>query len=183
MNIQIIRSGRKSISIEITRELNVLVRAPFYVNDRRIAEFIKEKSAWIEKHREIMKNKVEQSIDIPKLSAAEINELAVKARETIPERVEFFASVIGVDYGKITIRSQVSRWGSCSEKGNLNFNCLLMLAPAAVADYVIVHELCHRKEMNHSAKFWSEVKKVLPGYETQKAWLKKNGSALIERLE
>ena len=89
---------------------------------------------------------------------------------------------MGVSYGRITIRCQKTRWGSCSAKGNLNFNCLLMLAPPEVADYVVVHELCHRKHMNHGAAFWSEVARILPDYARHRAWLKENGSRLLARL-
>ncbi|MDY3888895.1 MAG: M48 family metallopeptidase, partial [Agathobacter sp.] len=88
--------------------------------------------------------------------------------EYIPKRVAYFADIMGVDYGRITIRMQKTRWGSCSSKGNLNFNCLLMLAPPEVIDYVVVHELCHRKEMNHSKAFWREVERVLPDYRSRK---------------
>ena len=73
-------------------------------------------------------------------------------------------------------------WGSCSGKGNLNFNCLLMLAPPAVQDYVVVHELCHRKEMNHSPAFWAEVAGVLPDYASHRRWLRENGNGLIAAL-
>ena len=109
--------------------------------------------------------------------------LARQARQTIPERVAHFAPLVGVTYGRITIRSQHTLWGSCSSKGNLNFNCLLMLTPPEVLDYVVVHELCHRKEMNHSARFWAEVGRVIPDYEIQRKWLRENGTALISRLE
>jgi predicted metal-dependent hydrolase len=86
---------------------------------------------------------------------------------------------VGVDYRRITIRSQKTRWGSCSSSGNLNFNCLLLLAPPEVLDYVVVHELCHRKEMNHSPRFWAEVGRVLPDYKKRNKWLKENGSRLM----
>ena len=89
-----------------------------------------------------------------------------------------YADIIGVDYGRITIRMQKSRWGSCSSKGNLNFNCLLMNAPDEITDYVIVHELCHRKEMNHSPKFWAHVEAVLPDYKERRKWLKDHGNEL-----
>ena len=83
--------------------------------------------------------------------------LADQAVKTIPERVRYYAPLIGVTYGKITIRNQRTRWGSCSSKGNLNFNCLLMLAPPEALDSVVVYELCHRKEMNHSKMKWNQL--------------------------
>ena len=100
----------------------------------------------------------------------------------IPDRVRHYADLIGVSYGRITIRNQKSKWGSCSAKGNLNFNCLLMLCPSEVLDYVVIHELCHRKEMNHSPKFWAEVEKYVPDHKTQRKWLKDEGSKLIARI-
>ncbi len=90
----------------------------------------------------------------------------------IPARVKEYAEIIGVSYGRITIRNQKTRWGSCSSKGNLNFNCQLMRLPEELRDYVIIHELCHRKEMNHSAKFWSEVEKYCPDYKALRKKLK-----------
>ena len=86
---------------------------------------------------------------------------------------------MGVTYGKITIRHQKTRWGSCSGTGNLNFNCLLMLVPEQVLDYVVVHELCHRKEMNHSPRFWKEVEAIFPEYREARKWLKDHGGSLI----
>ena len=105
-----------------------------------------------------------------------------QAAATLPERVRFFAQQMGLSYGRITIRSQRTRWGSCSAKGNLNFNCLLMLMPQEVRDYVVLHELCHRKEMNHSTAFWAEVEAVCPDYRVHRKWLKDNGVSLIARL-
>ncbi|MGI6527552.1 MAG: M48 family metallopeptidase [Caldicoprobacterales bacterium] len=186
VSIEIIRSGRKTIAMEITRDLRVLVRAPFCVPDSDIERFIKDKASWLDKHLELAKKKIkmieQQEKAAAKLTTEEIQQLADKALKVIPERAAYYAPVVGVKYGKISIRNQKTRWGSCSSKGNLNFNCLLMLTPPDVIDYVVVHELCHLKEPNHSARFWSEVARVLPDYNSSKEWLKINGSGLIQRL-
>lgn len=180
--IQVIRSARKSISLEIRPDLQILVRAPHRMTDREIRRFLADKSGWLEKHlaeavrrREELENRPVE----PKRTAEELRALAAEAAQVIPERVRYFAPIVGVDYGRITIRHQKTRWGSCSGKGNLNFNCLLMKTPPEVVDYVVVHELCHRKEMNHSPKFWAEVGRVLPEYKRARSWLKQNGSAII----
>ncbi|HHY82589.1 MAG TPA: M48 family metallopeptidase [Clostridiales bacterium] len=186
INIEIIRSSRRTIAMEITRDLRVLVRAPFRMPDSDVQRFIKDKSSWLYKHLELAKKKIEmyeqQEKTAAKLTREEISQLADKALRVIPERAAFYAPAVGVKFGKITIRNQKTRWGSCSSKGNLNFNCLLMLAPPEVIDYVVVHELCHIKELNHSARFWSEVERVLPDYKEPKEWLKKNGNGLIQRM-
>ncbi len=118
---------------------------------------------------------------VRKLTPDEIEQLRREAKKVIPGRVAFYAKQMGVSYNRISIRHQKTRWGSCSELRNLNFNCLLMLAPAEVLDYVVVHELCHLKEMNHSASFWKEVERVLPNYRKPQKWLKENGPALMAR--
>lgn len=119
---------------------------------------------------------------VEKLTMEAMHKLANKALEIIPSRAAYFAQLVGVTYGRITICNQKSRWESCSGNGNLNFNCLLMLVPTEVLDYVIVHELCHRKEVNHSQKFWAEVENILPDYRKQKLWLKEHGDEIMMRM-
>ncbi len=178
LSYQIIRSSRRTIGIQITPDGLVLVRCPNRMRADDIRRFVESKSDWIGKHLA----EVEARPQLPIFTQKEIETLARQAVQVIPERVAYFAPKVGVTFGKITIRNQRTRWGSCSSQGNLNFNCLLMLAPPQVADYVVVHELCHRKEMNHSQKFWQEVEKVLPDYRIQRNWLKEHGSELIARL-
>jgi predicted metal-dependent hydrolase len=101
----------------------------------------------------------------------------------IPERAAHYAALMGVTYGRITIRAQKTRWGSCSSKGNLSFNCLLMLAPPEVLDSVVVHELCHLRVMNHSERFYAEVLRVFPEYREKHGWLKDNGDMLLAMLD
>lgn len=100
------------------------------------------------------------------------NWLRLKAKNYIPLRTEFLALENGFKYNKITIRGQKTRWGSCSRRGNLSFNFMLMQFPESVIDYVLVHELCHLKEMNHSEKFWSLVQTIIPNYKELRGKLK-----------
>ena len=181
MKVTVIRSNRKTVAIQVNSDLSVTVRAPRSVSEKDIEEILKKKEAWISKHIEKIKETKERFEAEPteKLTREKVIALADEALKVIPERVEYFAKVIGVTYGKITVRNQKTRWGSCSSKGNLNFNCLLMLAPPEVLDYVVVHELCHRKQMNHSRAFWLEVEKVLPNYKEVRKWLKEEGSQMI----
>lgn len=181
MKVTVIRSNRKTVAIQVNSDLSVTVRAPRSASEKDIEEILKKKEAWISKHIEKIKKTKERLEAEPteKLTREKVIALAEEALKVIPARVEYFAKVIEVTYGKITIRNQKTRWGSCSSKGNLNFNCLLMLAPPEVLDYVVVHELCHRKQMNHSKAFWSEVEKVLPDYKEARKWLKEEGSQMI----
>lgn len=110
----------------------------------------------------------------------EITELTSKAKEELPAVVKKYASLMGVTYNRITIRHQKTRWGSCTKTGNLSFNCLIMKMPETVRDYVIIHELAHRKELNHSTKFWTIVAEYCPWYKEAKQWLKNNGQSLME---
>ncbi len=182
MEVEVIRSSRKTISLEIIPGGGLRVRAPYRMTQRQIVAFVEEKRDWIEKHRKIAAERQARKEQAERLTPEELRALADQALKVLPSRAAFFALMVGVDYGRITIRNQRTRWGSCSSKGNLNFNCLLMLAPPEIQDYVVVHELCHRKEMNHSARFWAEVGKVLPDYREREKWLKNNGPILMARM-
>ena len=175
ISYRIVRSNRKTIAIQIAPAGEILVRCPNRMRDAEVRRFVESKRWWIEKQRQRMPPQ-------PPLTEAERQRLILQAKATLPVTVARFAAAMGVTYGRITVRSQRSRWGSCSGRGNLNFNCLLMLVPEQVRDYVVVHELCHRKEMNHSAVFWAEVEKVLPDYRQHRRWLKEHGNGLIARL-
>jgi len=175
ISYQIIRSSRKTMSLEIKADGSVVVRAPLRLSEAKIQKFVEEKQEWILKNLEKIQKRDAQKENVQKLSALERQHLQNKACVVIPRRVAYYAEKLGVSYGKITLRQQKTRWGSCSSEKNLNFNWKLILAPPEVLDYVVVHELCHLKEMNHSKAFWDEVGKVMPEYETYKLWLKENG--------
>ena len=182
LEVQIVWSRRKTLALEIRPDTSLLVRAPFAVSEAQIRKFLMDHENWIRKHLSDAKRKAARQEPAEKLSMDEIRSLADQALRVIPERAAYYAPLIGVTYGKITIRNQRSRWGSCSSKGNLNFNCLLMLAPLEVVDSVVVHELCHRKEMNHSERFYKEVYRVFPEYDKWNRWLKENGAAIMRRM-
>ena len=181
--VKVIRSRRKTISLQITPEGQVLLRSPYGVSKEELQRFVDEKRDWLNKNLQKVQQRQQEVSHAGSLSPEEIRALADRAKDIIPQRVAHFAPLVGVTYGRITIRNQRTRWGSCSGKGNLNFNCLLMLAPPEVLDYVVVHELCHRKEMNHSPRFWAEVARVLPDYQQRRRWLKEHGGALVQRME
>lgn len=178
----LIRSRRKTLAVEIKSDGQIIVRAPYRMPKKEIDRFVLEKADWIEKHLNTVKKRQAARPQTKRLTSDEIRELADKALIDIPERVRHYAPYVGVSYGRITIRNQKTRWGSCSAKGNLNFNCLLMLAPPEVRDYVVVHELCHRLEMNHSSRFWAHVEKVLPNYRIHMKWLKDHGAEIMMRM-
>lgn len=181
----LIRTSRKTIAIQITLDGDVTVRAPRDCDKAEIDDLIRDRREWIEEKVEefLAQKKVREKRQqqFPEITPESEKEFRRLAKEKIRSRVAFFSERIGVDYGKITIKDTKSRWGSCSYQGNLNFCWRLVLAPEEVLDYIVVHELCHRLEMNHSARFWAEVGRVLPEYEKSKAWLKENGLALLER--
>ena len=163
-DMEIIRSRRKTLGLEITRDGRVVVRAPFGVSEEQIGKFVASKQGWLEKHLADFA----RAEPLPPLTSEEIRALAEAALEDIPRRVEKFAPLAGVSVGRITIRNQVSRWGSCSAKGNLNFNYQLYYLPEELLDYVVVHELCHLKYMNHSKEFWKMVSNYMPDWKERK---------------
>ena len=182
MKTEIRRSSRRTVSLQIRADGSVLVRAPQRMTDAQVEQFLREHEEWIRVHQVQVLEQKEQAEEAGRLTDAQIRELADQALKVIPERVRYYAPLVGVTYGRITIRNQKTRWGSCSAKGNLNFNCLLMLMPEEILDYVVVHELAHRVEMNHSPAFWQIVESVLPDYRERRKWLKENGGSYIRRM-
>ena len=179
--ISIIRSSRKTLSIQL-KNGEIIARAPLRMKDKDIYSFIESKKSWIEKNLAKIEEREKANSNAEAFTQEEIKALAEKAKTIIPERVKYYAPMIGVTYNRITIRCQRTRWGSCSSKGNLNFNCLLALFPLEIIDSVVVHELCHRKHMNHSPQFYAEIEKVFPEYKRCNKWLKDNGGVYMARL-
>lgn len=177
MQYRIIKSDRKTVALQI-KNGELIVRAPHAMTREEIASFVARHEDWIRKKLAAMQKKPSG----PPITKEGIALLTKRAHEIIPPRVRHYASLIGVDYNRIAIRHQKTKWGSCSGKKNLNFNCLLLLTPTEVMDSVIIHELCHLKYMNHSKEFYNEVLRVCPNYKICNRWLKKNGGDIIRRM-
>lgn len=172
---ELIRSDRKTVALQVKTDGSVIVRAPIRLAKYRIAKFVKDHEAWILAQQKKLE-KYRESMHV--ITDDERQEGILKAKKLFPERTAYFAKRMGVTYNRITIREQKTRWGSCSAAGNLNFNWKLVLMQPELLDYVVVHELAHRREMNHSERFWAVVEKELPDYRERREKLKNMGKQL-----
>ena len=170
IEVQIIRSSRRSMGLQVKPDGTVCARAPMQVPDHTVREFIEGHVDWILKKRKLVLSRDDRPdlIYLPEVTEESDRE---RIRTFIEEKVAHYASVMGVSYGRITMRNQKTRWGSCSSEGNLNFNCRLLFVPDRIVDYVVIHELAHRRFMNHSKAFWTEVEKYMPDYRQQRKML------------
>ncbi len=213
MNYQLIRSKRKTLSLQINNNAELVVRAPNRLSVEKIEQFIDKKHDWINKKSEsIQSKKIQKTSYIegekflylgnryplninsknPKKLAFNGNTFSLHSggkeeflawykaafKKIALPRLEYYAKNHKFNYNQVRLKSQKTLWGSCSGSNNINLNYLLICAPIAVVDYVIVHELCHTVHKNHSKDFWSLVEKILPNYKTNKSWLKDNGYKL-----
>ena len=175
---------RKSIQISVIPDdpPYVFVKAPIKSSKAIVLKELRTHDKWIRKRLMEVERNLQEAHDQGILSDMELSVLRKEAKEYIPKRVAYYAEKMGVTYNRIYIRTQNTRWGSCSAKGNLNFNCLLMLMPFEVIDSVVVHELAHRIHMNHSKAFYDVVYTYFPDYQKQNTWLKKHGKAILLRI-
>lgn len=169
ISYEIIRSRRRTLALQVTREGRVVVRAPLRYPAGRIETFVRQHEDWLQ--RKLTEQKEHKSA-LPLPAPEEEYAYREQARRVLTEKTAYYAKQMGVTYGRISIRGQKTRWGSCSAKGNLNYNWKLMLCPEEVQDYVVVHELAHRREMNHSKAFYRIVEEILPDYRERMRWLK-----------
>ena len=165
MTLRVIRSARKTIGLQVKEDGEVLLRIPNRLSARALQDFLNREQSWIWQKAEQMQSRIKQreatgATPVGQLSREELE----KIKEKIGSRVRYYSKIMGVTVGRITIRNQKTRWGSCSSKGNLNFNYQLYYLPEELLDYVVIHELAHRRHMNHSADFWAEVEKYCPDY-------------------
>lgn len=165
----IIHSKRKTMALQITRDGRVVVRCPMRMPDCKAREFAESHKEWIEANYKKVQERISSK---PVFTEQQIKAYRKQARKVLTEKTMQWAEKMGVDYGRIAIRQQATRWGSCSVKGNLNYNWKLILLPEELQDYVVVHELAHRTEMNHSPRFWRIVEREIPDYLSRRRQLR-----------
>jgi predicted metal-dependent hydrolase len=156
--------------IEIRAGGPPLVVVPRGTSRTEVARIVELRRGWIE--RQLQRRAPALGLDRIRLGAPEGRR---QARARVTDVAEREAVRLGVTYERIAIRDQRTRWGSCSTRGTLSFNWRLVLAPPAVLEYVVVHELCHLREPSHSPRFWALVEAARPGFETERAWLRRHG--------
>ena len=169
MNYEIIRSKRRTVSLQVKLDGRIVVRAPLHTSEKAINDFVIKHADWIKKKQDLVKA-VQDTEDFDE---NEVKELKARLKEIITPILEHYSEKMGVSYDKFSINSAKSRLGSCSSKKTLNFSYRLMLYPYEAIEYVCVHELAHLREMNHSKKFWAIVEAYLPDYKARKKLLKR----------
>lgn len=168
-NYTIIYSKRKTIGLEITKDIKILVRAPMRTSKRDIEQMVQKHTHWIESHLEKQKLRAKAR---PEPCKEEQETLRKQAKEIIPSKVAFYSKRMGFEPTGITITSAEKRFGSCSPKNRLSFSWRLMRYPDAAIDYVVVHELAHIPHKNHGKAFYALIESYLPDYKARKKLLK-----------
>ena len=179
---EVVYSRRKTCAVSISAEGKITLRLPLRTSESQIRRLLVDKQHWIITHYlEAIKRTASRPVsDLTDAQRTALEKRYIAAaKDYFPKRAAYFAPITGGIYQRITIRDQKTRWGSCSAKGTLSFNWRLMLAPPAVLDYVVVHELCHLTHMNHSNAFWELVESDCPDYRAHRKWLKEHGQELI----
>lgn len=171
LEYELVRSTRKTLALYVRRDGRVEVRAPYRTSKAYIDRFVLEKRDWIESTQ----NKLSARQTTKKtilLTSKEETQYKKQAKEYLQQKCQYFCQIMGLKHGEIKINSAKTRWGSCNRKGNINFTYRLLFVPEDVIDYVVVHELAHLKEMNHSAEFWSVVGQTMPDYKARRKKLR-----------
>ncbi len=168
MEYTLIRSKRKTLALQITREAQIVVRAPARLPKPEIERFLNSRRGWIEENLSRQQHRQET---YPEPTEAERAELIARARLDLPERVERWSAVMGLVPAGIKVTSARSRFGSCSGKDSLCFAWRLMQYPEAAIDYVVVHELAHIRHKNHGPDFYALIESVLPDWKERRALL------------
>ncbi|MDR2515016.1 MAG: M48 family metallopeptidase [Christensenellaceae bacterium] len=169
LRFSLIRSRRKTLAMQLSREGELVVRAPLRLALAEIERFVAAHEAWAQKQLRLRQERLEKR---PEPTQAEIEALKRQARELLPPRVAFFSAQMGLFPSAIRINAARARFGSCSAKNSLNFSCFLLRYPQAAIDYVVVHELAHIAHKNHGREFYALIASILPDYQARRALLR-----------
>ena len=167
---ELIRSRRRTLALEITRDCRVLVRAPLRLSQAKIDAFVESHTVWIQAHLEQQRQRMASAPPPP--TEADITALKAKARAILPGKVAYWSEKMGIRPTGLKITAARKRYGSCSGKNSLCFSCFLMDCPEEAIDLVVVHELCHIREKNHGPRFYALLGQYLPDYKERKKLLR-----------
>lgn len=168
MDYTLIYSDRRTVSISVKGGV-LTVRAPRKMPRDIIEKFLSKHLDWIKKHLNEAQLHAEK---FDNLTDEEILRLKKEARVYLRAKTEYYSEIMGLKCGRITITSAKTRFGSCSSQGNISYSYKLMLCPEEAREYVVVHELAHLVEMNHSKRFYAIIEKVLPDYKERRRMLR-----------
>lgn len=168
MEIKVIKSKRKTISLSVDDNLNAVVKAPYGVSTEKINDFVESNREWLMKATERKKAQLERT----NLTEDEIINLIHLAKDVIPKRVEYYSEIMNLCPTGLRITKAKKRFGSCNGKNSLCFSCFLMKYPMEAVDYVVVHELAHIKHHNHSKDFYNLINHYMPDYKQREKLLK-----------
>ena len=166
---ELIRSSRRTLALEITRDGRVLVRAPMRLAQKRIDDFVAQHAEWIETHLAVQRQRRENH---PEPTPAQREELIRKAKTILPQKIAYYGGIMELCPTGLTITGAEKRFGSCSAKNRICFSWRLMQYPEEAIDYVVVHELAHIRHKDHSKAFYACVEEVLPDWRERRKLLK-----------
>ena len=176
------RSSRKTVGLKIKNSRNITLTFPRHFTDSDIEDFLVKRRSWIDHYVQKTRMRELETGALPMLTYEELAKLGDDTLSLLMPLLDEYIPLLRVRVNRVTVKAQRTRWGSCSVRGNLNFNCLLALTPDYVQRYIVVHELCHLLNMNHSPAYWAEVARIMPDYEMAEAWIKAEGWKLFKRL-
>ena len=165
---EIVRSHRRTVALEITRECRILIRAPIRMSAGDIDAFARAHEDWV--NRSLLRQQARRAL-APPPTAEEVAALKARAREVLPPKVALYSRKMGLVPVGVRITSARTRYGSCSGRNRLCFSCFLMNAPDAAVDLVVVHELCHIRYKNHGPQFYALLASVFPDHRQRKKLL------------
>ncbi len=171
LEYELVRSKRKTLALYVRRDGRIEVRAPLRTSRAYIDDFVLKKRDWIDSTRNKLQAR-QTAKKVVRITAKEEARYKKQAKAYLEMKCVHFSRIMGLSPGDVKINSAKTRWGSCNRKGGINFTYRLLFVPEELLDYVVVHEMAHLKEMNHSGRFWSVVEQTMPDYKARRKRLR-----------